>query len=307
MATLALSRSAQEEGSSRQVGQDCEGLDLAAVRHFAPDIWLQPGWAHPVCWPYPPHDQAWSLHRWWWRGPWRWWRSAPWYQKYLQVWFDVLQDESWWIPFQYPTPDLCHWNHHTHHIFWVSRIPMSSKATFGGGGGSSGRGQQDGGGRLNSPCGLPWPWPSRQRNSLDHDRSRTRVQQDPGPRSSSWHQKPRNWGVSINGRQKRLHVPLESTGCECDMGWCSWATRPVALPCNKSSRNPVKICKVRSAWALGELLGSYNSVGWLPSSSNLRWKMWWEHDRSPSLTVAKDVGILWRGISYQPIIAIVYS
>ena len=77
MATLALSRSAQEEGSSRQVGQDCEGLDLAAVRHFAPDIWLQPGWAHPVCWPYPPHDQAWSLHRWWWRGPWRWWRSAP--------------------------------------------------------------------------------------------------------------------------------------------------------------------------------------------------------------------------------------
>ena len=52
----------EEEGCGRQVGQDREGLHLAALRQVLVDFRVQSRWAHPGCRPHSPHDQAWLEH-----------------------------------------------------------------------------------------------------------------------------------------------------------------------------------------------------------------------------------------------------
>merc|ERR1712086_92205 len=54
-----------KKGLCGQVGQDCEGPDLASLRHILAHLWLQPGRAHAVRRAHPPHDQAWLEHRRW--------------------------------------------------------------------------------------------------------------------------------------------------------------------------------------------------------------------------------------------------
>ena len=86
----------KEEGSCRQIGQDREGFDLAALRHLAPHIWFQFGWTHPIRWPHPSHDQAWLEYwRWWW-GTWRWWRPASTWGSGGSCWWG-LQDGGGWL------------------------------------------------------------------------------------------------------------------------------------------------------------------------------------------------------------------
>lgn len=121
---------------------------------------------------------------------------------------------------------------------------MSSKATFGGGGGSSGRGQQDGGGRLNSPCGrgpvargIHWTMTGPGPGS-----SRIQV---PGPASSAG---------TRNRETEAFQLTADEKGFMCHWNpldvsviWDDAVGQLGPLPCNKSSRNPVNICKVRSA------------------------------------------------------------